>query len=324
MAADNRLVCHLVNINHSALEPPSRSTALDSGTSSVRMPYQYEIPKDINALRKTCKDSRNAFLDIYASFPLDKDGNSRILLNTWTDVFHLGGSTCKNFKLLGDIVLKNYLNQSVPSQVQQDLNSFRRIGPLLVDIDIFGQALPLIWPEFTRLETITIVFSPMSTVVDQLLDQTDRPVGCGQFVVPVRHTLFGKRAAWLARSAKAILDKSKKAVPAWHVPRVQVVARGLDSDIETEEEKIWHVPRYNWAAARDQDVEIEAEPILEEHEADKTQETDDADEYTEAYDDSQWYREAEELLSYEWTDDDLEYLKQQYLPDHADDSGIVT
>lgn len=189
-----------------------------SRISSVRFP----------PLLYTCVDSRKVTQVIYTYLPYTPDPLSsswfdryhhhgsgitwpESYFNTLFDAFYMGNAQWDEFKLLVDFLMQRNSTRPLAKLPNNQLQEWKKIRHLAVNMNIFSNAPASLWTEFSCLETLTIVFYPYENisdvetiVVNEELDNYENALP--KFLQPTPGLIHGKRAAWIMQSVTKYLN----------------------------------------------------------------------------------------------------------------------
>jgi hypothetical protein len=247
-----------------------------------------------------CSDSRKIGQEIFAKLPIvhyqNMGKSSKMYYHTRYDSIYLGkqkfgGDTWSEFKILVDLLLKQHTTRSFKPAVQREMEQFKKIQNLIVDLKVFAGAPLKLWAEFPKLEQLTIAFYPFDQVY-----QPETLIAPGldiepKFFVPKAGSKYATRAAWILQSVTASLERVvRKQLPGWKVPRIKVLAR-----------KTWN---YHLDNAVQHGLPM---PI------DQGAHETDGQDHKEQGDDSAWYESAARAMTYHVPIEEIKSLKHKFL-----------
>ena len=270
----------------------------------IRVDADHEIPMDMEELPivfQICSDSRKIGQEIFAELPfvhwLNMGKISKMYFHTRYDSIYLGeqkygGYTWSEFKILVDLLLKQHTTRSFKPAVQREMEEFRKIRNLIVDLNVFAGAPLNLWAEFPKLEQLTIAFYPFDQVY-----QPEAPIDTSLkdhpgFIVPKAGSKYATRAAWILQSVTASLERVvRKDLPGWKIPKIKVLVRST------------------WDLQLDNAVQ-HGLPMPIDQGADET----DGQDQKEEDDDSAWYESAARAMTYHVPIEEIKRLKHKFLP----------
>ena len=248
-----------------------------------------------------CSDSRKIGQEIFAKLPfvhwLNMGKSLKMYYHTRYDNIYLGkqifgGNTWSEFKILVDLLLKQHTTRSFKPAVQREMEEFKKIQNLIVDLNVFAGAPLKLWAEFPKLEQLTIAFYPFDQV-----HQPETFLAPGsdikpKFNVPKAGSKYAARAEWILHSVATSLERVvRKHLPGWKIPKLKVLIRNTGD---------YHL---------DKEVQ-DGLPMPIDQGADET----DGQDHKEEDDDSAWYESAARAMTYHVPIEEIKSLKHKFLP----------
>lgn len=233
----------------------------------------------VPSILHVCQESRIEALKVFTLLPTVRWGYcySRAYFNTIYDSFYLGHAEIwKEFRLLIDILIKHNTTRALPDTVLPDMEQFKEIRHLIVDLRIFGAMPPKTWTEFTNLDVLTVAFYPFDEDEDdefKFFEEHDCPRRPGCVRAHPRN-LYGLHAKRLLEHVTVCIGRAKDEAPGWKTPSTEVKKRRVssfddhdpvrDRKLQESEEE-----QYRWFDELDGDSSIEAEDAGEDEPVDE-------------------------------------------------------